>query len=67
MKLYNLDKTTLMDVTSLTRDGDNIVIKGSIFGSMPVNCMLTPQEARSVFKLLTPKMVFFLLTFIFRR
>ncbi|CAN5393069.1 hypothetical protein BH10PSE12_BH10PSE12_13380 [soil metagenome] len=67
MKLYNLDKTTLMDVASLRRDGSNIVIKGTILGSMPVTCMLTPAEGRALLKLLSPKMIVFLLTFLFRR
>ena len=66
MKLSNLDQTTLMEVTALSRDEGNLVIKGSILGSMPITCMLTPAEARSLFKLMTPKMIFFLLTFLFR-
>lgn len=67
MKLYNLDKSTLMDVASLKKDGDNIVIKGTILGSMPITCMLTPAEGRQLLKLLNPKMIFFLITFLFRR
>ena len=67
MKLYNLDKSTLMEVASLKRDGDNIVVKGTILGSMPVTCMLTPQEGRKLFKLLTPKLFLFLVTFLFRK
>lgn len=67
MKLYNLDKSTLMDVASLKKDGDNIVIKGTILGSMPITCMLTPAEGRQLLKLLSPKMIFFLITFLFRR
>lgn len=67
MKLYNLDKSTLMDVSSLTRDGDNLVVKGTILGSMPITCMLTPAEARSAIRLLSPRLVLFLLTFLLRR
>lgn len=66
MKLYNLDKSTLMEVSTLSRSGNNIVIKGSILGSMPITCMLTPSEGRQLFKLLNLKMFFFLLTFLFR-
>lgn len=67
MKLYNLDKTTLMEVTSLKREGNNIIVKGSILGSMPVTCMLTPAEGRKLFKLLSPKMLLFLVGFLFRK
>lgn len=67
MKLYNLDKSTLMEVSSLKRDGSNVVVKGTILGSMPVTCVLTPAEARKLVKMLGPKMILFLLTFLFRR
>jgi hypothetical protein len=33
---------------------------------MPITCMLTPAEARSLFKLLKPRMIFFFMTFLFR-
>ena len=67
MRLLNLDQTTLMEVNSLQRDGSQLVIKGTLLGSMPVTCALTPREARALFKLLNAKTCFFLLTFLFRR
>ena len=67
MKLYNLDESTLMEIASVDRSGNNIVVKGTILGSMPVTCMLTPREARGAFKLLSLRLWLFLLTFPFRR
>jgi hypothetical protein len=67
VRLLNLDQTTLMEVNSLQRDANQLVIKGTLLGSMPVTCVLTPSEARALFKLLNPKTFFFLLTFLFRR
>lgn len=67
MKLNNLDGSTLMQVASLARDENNIVIKGEILGSMPITCMLTPKEARALVKMLTPRMMLFMLTFLFRK
>lgn len=67
MKLNNLDGSTLMEVTALDTEGRNLVIRGTILGSMPVNSMLTPSEARQLFKLLTPRLYLFLLTLLFRR
>jgi hypothetical protein len=55
-----------MEVTLLSREGNTIIVNGSILGSMPVTCVLTPAEARQIFKLLTPKLFLFLLTFLFR-
>jgi hypothetical protein len=67
VKLLNLDQSALMEVNSLRRDGNYLIIKGTILGSMPVTCALTPAEARSVFKLLDLRTMLFLVTLFFRR
>jgi hypothetical protein len=67
VKLLNLDQTTLMEVTTLQREDDKLIIKGTILGSMPITCMLTPQEARGIFKLLDFKTFLFLLSLLFRK
>ncbi len=67
MKIYGQDNSELMQVTLLERDGNVLVIKGKVFGSMPMTAKLTPQEGRNALKLLNFKLVAFLLTFLFRR
>lgn len=67
MKIYGRDNTELMQVTSLERDGNALVMKGKVFGSMPMSAKLTPQEMRNALKLLNFKLVIFLLTFLFRK
>ena len=67
MKLYSTDGGELMTVSSLERDGNNLLIKGKVFGAMPLNARLTPDAARAAFKLLSPGLVWFLLTLPFRR
>ena len=67
MKLYGPDDGVLMEISSLERDGSTLVMKGKVFGSMPVTARLTPHEGRSAFKLLNFRLVLFLLTFPFRR
>lgn len=67
MKLSNLDESTLMEIAALERQGNNLVLKGTILGTMPVTCMLTPREARGVFKLMSFRLLLFLVTFLFRR
>jgi len=66
MKIYAADKSELMQVTKVERDGDNLVLKGKVFGTMPMAATLTPEEARNFRKLLTPKLLWFLLTLPFR-
>ena len=67
MKLYGQDNTELMQVQALERDGNKLVLKGKVFGSMPITAKLTPQEGRNGLKLLNLKLAVFLLTFLFRK
>ena len=67
MKLVGPDKSELMVVSALERDGADLVIKGKVFGAMPMTARLTPEQARAVFKLLDLKTMLFILTLPFRR
>ena len=67
MKLRSSDGGELMTVSSLERDGECLVIKGKVFGAMPLNARLDPEAARAALKLLTPRLMFFLLSLPFRR
>jgi hypothetical protein len=67
MKIQSTDGSELMTVTALERDGNNLLIRGKVFGAMPMNARLNPAAARAAFKLLTPRMILFLLTLPFRR
>ena len=67
MKLHSTDGSELLTVSSLTRDGNSLLIKGKVFGAMPMNARLGPEAARAALKLLTPRLILFLLTLPFRR
>lgn len=67
MKIYAADKSELMDVTTIERKGSDLVLKGKVFGTMPMAATLTPQQARAAFRLLTPRLVLFLITLPFRK
>ena len=67
MKIHGQDNSELMQVSVLERDGNTLLIKGKVFGSMPMTARLTPQEARNALKLLNFKLALFLVTLLFRR
>jgi hypothetical protein len=67
MKLFGPDKSELMTVSALERDGDCLVIKGKVFGTMPMTARLTPEQARAAFKLLNLRTILFILTLPLRR
>jgi len=67
VKIYSADKSELMQVSKVERQGDDLVLKGKVFGTMPMSATLTPEQARAFLKLLTPRLMLFLLTLPFRR
>jgi hypothetical protein len=67
MKFVGPDGSELIMVTAVDRDGDKLVIKGKVFGAMPISARLSPDEARRGLKLLNFRVWLFLLTFLLRR
>ncbi len=66
-KLLDGANNEIMTVSKLERDGNNLVIRGKIYGSMPLTATLQPQEVRNLLKLLSPRLFLFLVTMLFRR
>ncbi len=66
MKLYGPDNKELMTVTAIQREGNELVVKGKIFGTMPMTAKLRPTEARRALRLLGLKNALFALTMLFR-
>jgi hypothetical protein len=67
MKIYDANNQELMTVRQLVREGDDLVIRGKIFGAMPMAARLTPKEARAALKLLDLKTVLFIVSLVFRK
>jgi hypothetical protein len=67
MKIYDANNQELMQVRSLAGEDGNLVIRGKIFGAMPMVAKVTPKEARAALKLIDFKTVLFLLTLLFRK
>lgn len=67
MKIYTPDKSELMDVTSIRREGAHLLVSGKIMGSLPMKAVLRPQDARKGLKLLNFETIAFLVTFLFRK
>ena len=67
MKIYGADGKEMMTVSSIERDGSTLVIKGKLFGTMPLTARLRPEEARKAFRLLSFRTLLFILTLPFRR
>jgi hypothetical protein len=67
MKIYDANDQELMNVRAFERDGRNLVIRGKIFGAMPMVAKVTPSEARAALRQLNLKTIFFLISLPFRK
>ena len=66
LTLYSPDNSKLMEVETLERRGNELLIKGKVFGATPMTARLTQAEARKGLKLVNFKLALFLLTFLLR-
>ena len=66
LTLFSTDNTKLMEIELLERSGNDLLIKGKVFGAMPMTARLTPAEARKGLRMLSFKLALFLLTFLLR-
>jgi hypothetical protein len=68
IKLYGPDNKEMMTVNALEKDpdGKGLVIKGKIYGAMPMTALLYPEDARAILKMLTPKLFWLLITLLFK-
>jgi len=66
LTLYSTDNSKLMEIEKLERSGNDLLIRGKVFGAMPMTARLTPAEARKGIRLVGFKLALFLLTFLLR-
>jgi len=67
MKIYAIDDRELMDISEIAREGKALLLRGRIFGTMPVTAKLTPAEARAALRLLDLRTALFFVSLFFRR
>jgi hypothetical protein len=66
MKVYGPDRRELMTVSRIERDGNQLLIKAKVFGTMPMTASLTPADLREGLKLLGLRGLVFVMTMPFR-
>lgn len=67
MTLFSADKSELMQVNAIERDGSDLLIRGKVFGTMPMTARLTPTEARQGLKLMRFRILLFVVSMLFRK
>lgn len=51
MKLYSKEGVEMMDVKSISKEGDRLAIKGKMMGAMQATIYVGPEDMWSAFKL----------------
>jgi hypothetical protein len=67
MKIYAADDRELMEIAEMVPAGGVLLLRGRIFGTMPVTAKLTPEELRAAVGLLGPRGILCLLSMLLRR
>jgi len=65
--IHDAQNNELMNVRRVEREGNHLVIRGKIFGAMPMVAKLSPEEARKAFKVMDLRTALFIVSMLFRR
>ncbi|MDY6892769.1 MAG: hypothetical protein SVO26_03515 [Chloroflexota bacterium] len=60
MKMFDMHGAVLMDVASLERKGDDLVMKGKMMGAMPATIYIKPEEIWGAKSLLSWSVIWYL-------
>jgi len=67
MKIYGADGSELMAITAIERESSTLIVRGKIFGTMPLTAKLKPSEVRKGIRLMSWRTMWLLFTLPFRR
>ena len=67
MRILGADNKELIEISAIERDGTALVLRGKIFGTLPMSARVTPEEARRGLKLLGWRTAVFALSLPWRR
>jgi len=56
-----------MEVSAIERDGNELLVRGKVFGTMPMTARLDGAQCRAGLRLLDLRTLWFLLTLPFRK
>jgi hypothetical protein len=67
VKIFGPDNKELIAISAIERDGTELVLRGKIFGTLPMSARVTPEEARRGLRLLGWRTGLFALSLPWRR
>jgi hypothetical protein len=67
VKIFGPDNQELIAISAIERDGAELVLRGKIFGTLPMSARIRPEEARRGLRMLDWRTAIFLLSLPWRR
>jgi hypothetical protein len=67
LKIFGADNKEMIAISVIKREGRDLVLRGKIFGAMPMIARIRPEEVRGALKLLDWRTALFVLSLPFRR
>lgn len=67
MKIFGSDNQELIAISAIERDGAELVLRGKILGTLPMNARIRPEEARRGLRMLDWRTALFVLSLPWRR
>jgi hypothetical protein len=67
LKIFGADNKEMIAISAIEREGRELVLRGRIFGAMPMTARIRPEEVRRALKLLDWRTALFLLSLPWRR
>ena len=67
MKIFGADNKELLAISTIERQGQDLVLRGKIFGTLPMTARIRPEEARRGLRMLNWRTVLFLFSLPWRR
>jgi hypothetical protein len=61
VKIHAEDGETIVEIYSINRDGERLVMDAKVLGAMRMNIVLTPEEVFNGVKMLSQKLILYLL------
>ena len=67
MKLHTPEGRELMEVQRVAREGNQLVVRGLIMGTMPTRAVIRPEQIRAAFGLLSWGLLWGVIALLFKR
>ncbi len=67
MKLHTPEGRELMEVQRVDREGNQLVVRGLIMGTMPTRAVIRPAQIRAAFGLLSWGLLWGVIALLFKR